>query len=253
MIFDNSTVQYHFFPQYTEDVLKNIVKLSNDFIQINTIHDGDVCFLSESIGPIRDLDDIFTEQYKKRTCTTFESQIIFELLKQKYYINIPIRIDDEDLEIEKIIPMAKIREAIARLKNTEVLKYISDILMKENNSSTINFYDLKKIYKQLSQYLPNDKGIETTAKNIKLFEKELNDVRRSKKFNFQPKNGLLKLSTIHSFKGWESHTLFLIISNKVTTKTTEELIYTALSRAKNNLIIYNLGNVGLNDFFQNNV
>ncbi|GFO97233.1 hypothetical protein ig2599ANME_1433 [groundwater metagenome] len=42
-------------------------------------------------------------------------------------------------------------------------------------------------------------------------EKEINNIRRNKKFHFWMNPGTIKLSTIHSFKGWEIHTLFLII------------------------------------------
>lgn len=130
----------------------------------------------------------------------------------------------------------------------EAVDHICKIIMQKNKTNTVNFYELKNIYQKLAQNT-KDREIYNTQMNLSKFERDIENIRRSKKFNFRPKNGLLKLSTIHSFKGWEVETLFLIISNPATTKTTEELIYTAMTRSKTNLIIFNLGNIDLNDFF----
>jgi superfamily I DNA/RNA helicase len=66
------------------------------------------------------------------------------------------------------------------------------------------------------------------------------------------KTGTVKLSTTHSFKGWETETLFLIIENEEDNSdfTNDELIYTGLIRAKRNLIIFNLNNYKYDEFFK---
>ena len=61
------------------------------------------------------------------------------------------------------------------------------------------------------------------------------------------RSGTIKLSTIHSFKGWEIHTVVLIIEDSE--RVNPELIYTGLTRAKQNLIILNLGNQTYDGFF----
>lgn len=53
---------------------------------------------------------------------------------------------------------------------------------------------------------------------------------------------MLKISTIHSFKGWESRAVFLIVENEVTQTEFDELLYTGITRAKENLIVINFGN-----------
>ena len=80
----------------------------------------------------------------------------------------------------------------------------------------------------------------------------LDDVRRSKKVNFFMNPGCTKLSTIHSFKGWEINTLVLVIyepDNK--SLALNELVYTALTRCRNNLFIINLGIKKFDKFFSN--
>ena len=52
-------------------------------------------------------------------------------------------------------------------------------------------------------------------------------------------SGTVKISTVHSFKGWESETLFLIIEKKFSgmAQTFDEILYTGLTRSRNNLVI----------------
>lgn len=60
-------------------------------------------------------------------------------------------------------------------------------------------------------------------------------------------SGTLKISTINSFKGWESEVVFLILEPKYETSTSfnlsfDELLYTGLTRCRRNLIVINFGN-----------
>lgn len=78
----------------------------------------------------------------------------------------------------------------------------------------------------------------------------LDDVRRSKKVNFTMNPGYTKLSTIHSFKGWEIDTLVLVIYEPDDKSLAlNELVYTALTRCRNNLLIINLGIKRFDAFF----
>lgn len=67
--------------------------------------------------------------------------------------------------------------------------------------------------------------------------------------------GVMKLCTIHSFKGWEINTIFLILEDGDDGKIedNDELIYTAITRAKKNLIIINNKNCRYKNFFEKNL
>lgn len=71
-------------------------------------------------------------------------------------------------------------------------------------------------------------------------------MRDNKKYHFWYDRVTLKLSTIHSFKGWEANTLFLILEEQFDGSdfmtSFEELIYTAITRSKTNLVVLNYGN-----------
>ena len=55
--------------------------------------------------------------------------------------------------------------------------------------------------------------------------------------------GYMKISTIHSFKGWESKMIFLIIDKYVANdQSLDEIIYTGITRCKEHLYIINMNN-----------
>lgn len=81
--------------------------------------------------------------------------------------------------------------------------------------------------------------------------KELEDIRRSKKVHFTTMTDNIKFATIHSFKGWESDTIFLLIEKESNISINyPALLYTAMTRARQNLYIINLGNTRYDSFFK---
>lgn len=73
------------------------------------------------------------------------------------------------------------------------------------------------------------------------------NIRNNKKLHFWMNSAKIKISTINSFKGWESEVVFLIIEptiieNTYFNHTFDELLYTGITRARKNLVIINFGN-----------
>jgi ATP-dependent exoDNAse (exonuclease V) alpha subunit len=64
-------------------------------------------------------------------------------------------------------------------------------------------------------------------------------------FKFTLNSGVIKVSTIHSFKGYESPTVFLIIDDV----DSPELVYVGLTRAKINLVVFVKKKSKYEDFF----
>ena len=80
----------------------------------------------------------------------------------------------------------------------------------------------------------------------KAFIEARDKLRRRKKTFFMQNSGLVKISTTHSFKGMESKTAFILLMKD----DDPELVYTAITRAKNNLIIFGLKESRYHKFFQ---
>lgn len=72
---------------------------------------------------------------------------------------------------------------------------------------------------------------------IKQNKEDIERVRRAKKNHFYANSGLIKLSTIHSYKGLESKTVFYIMSDEDDVET----VYTSITRSSENLVIIDVG------------
>ena len=80
---------------------------------------------------------------------------------------------------------------------------------------------------------------------------EIEKIRKSRKQSFKIHHEGVNLSTIHSFKGWEIDTLFLIIDES--DSEIDELIYTAITRCKDRLFVLNIGDERYHQFFSRNI
>ena len=120
----------------------------------------------------------------------------------------------------------------------ELLRELDFLIRTKKRENTVTTFESQEEFERI-------KG------NVKAIEK----LRRAKKNHFWMKTGTIKLSTTHSFKGWEINTLFLFIEKEEDNDefTNAELVYTALTRAKRNLIVFNLGNPIYDSFFRSEI
>ena len=95
----------------------------------------------------------------------------------------------------------------------------------------------------------------TGEKTITTFEpkdysgSDIDGYRRAKKIAFNHHPGLVKLSTIHSFKGFETSTIFLILEDN----DRDEMVYTGITRAKFNIMVFIHENSRFKDFFKSHL
>lgn len=95
-------------------------------------------------------------------------------------------------------------------------------------------------------YMSSNKE-ELDAFKDSVYRADYDRIRENKKMNFWMNSGTIKVSTINSFKGWESELVFLIIEPKYDKDTYfntafDELLYTGITRSRNNLVVINFGN-----------
>lgn len=93
-------------------------------------------------------------------------------------------------------------------------------------------------------------AIERTTENMPnepiTRKKRCEDWKRIKKERFHINSGLVKFSTIHSFKGLELKNIFLIINKD----DSAEIVYTGITRSIENLFIISIGNTQYDEFFK---
>ncbi|PJB16428.1 MAG: hypothetical protein CO118_00525 [Flavobacteriales bacterium CG_4_9_14_3_um_filter_32_8] len=105
-----------------------------------------------------------------------------------------------------------------------------------------DFIEYRKTYHNELQAFEKEYGEEKQLNVLKL-------IRNNKKLHFHKNSGTVKLSTIHSFKGWESEMLFLILEKKFSKMemSFNEILYTGITRCRANLILINFGNEEYHD------
>ncbi|HEJ1948277.1 nuclease-related domain-containing DEAD/DEAH box helicase [Pseudomonas aeruginosa] len=81
------------------------------------------------------------------------------------------------------------------------------------------------------------------------FKKSNKAIGNAKKIGFNLNSGVTKLSTIHSFKGYESPLVVLFVCDK----DSAEMIYTGLTRAKESVVVFLPEDSIYRDFFEKNL
>jgi len=108
--------------------------------------------------------------------------------------------------------------------NIEVLRKLDTIICAETNEKTQTTFETEDVYQMLADRYKTDKN---------KLSKALDDIRGSKKFSFNLNSGLIKLSTVHSFKGLETSTSFFIILEE----DADEMVYTGITRGRDNCFV----------------
>lgn len=80
---------------------------------------------------------------------------------------------------------------------------------------------------------------------LELLSADYRQLDRIRKNSFQPNPGMLKFSTIHSFKGMESASIIAFLREK----DSPQLVYTAITRAKRNLFVFDVPGSKYESFF----
>lgn len=160
------------------------------------------------------------------------------------YINFGVETTAKDLfnKYVELVKGYKIHPSNVCFLSAKVdyLREIDYLIRRELKENTITTFETKEFWDKLKEEINNESD----------FHKKIEDIRRNKKNHFWMKTGTTKLSSIHSFKGWESHTVFLLIEPEEGNQFESiELVYTGLTRAQLNLFVFNMGNDFYDEFF----
>lgn len=237
--------------QNTDNISSLYTIIHDNIINKNFIP-NDITILSHSIGLLKKFDSYYRYSSYAKTNTMFEtSEMVNTMLLNKIKTLNP---NDLPSWINKIKCLIKRNDDYAPTKAFEeigILLTIYDLAIaypnkfdiilnwycEKFNTSSINLKNLLTFEKEGYDKFKSDLNLISNGETIK-------NLRNNKKLHFYMNSGTVKLSTIHSFKGWESETVFLIIEKKHTSieATFDEILYTGLTRSRKNLIIINFGN-----------
>ena len=136
------------------------------------------------------------------------------------------------------------------LRNTVVLSQTNDILRVVEKAYRTRTGLSAMTTCETQEYYDYLKG------NSERFDEDLKRIRNNKKTHFTMMTDQIKMSSIYSYKGWEAENVILLIQPikdyvqaEDSIMAMPELVYTAITRARNNLFIINLGNTVFHNFF----
>src|ERR1051326_3776096 len=123
----------------------------------------------------------------------------------------------------------------------EYIRGLDNLLRQKTKEKTKTTFETQEVYDHLKKEVKENNTDKDERQLEKILAEKLEDIRKHKKNHFWMNTGTMKLSTIHSFKGWEIHSLFLLIESEDGQNEfgTNELIYTGLTRARINLFVFN--------------
>lgn len=120
-------------------------------------------------------------------------------------------------------------EATILCSNINLIREVDYIIRSQFNFKTLTTFETKEMYESKNRDISID------------------EIRKNKKIAFNLNNGMIKVATTYSFKGYESPTIFLIIDDK----DSAEIIYAGLTRSKFNLMIFHTEESEYSSFFDN--
>ena len=145
------------------------------------------------------------------------------------------------------------RDFVLLASSTKLLRGIDTIYRQKTNEETeISFISTEALERLKQIHHVTD---EKTA-NWK-FNRDFEALERTRKQLFTTDKRCLKISTIQSFKGWESPSVIVILESDFALPNTTyrpmspQTIYTAITRARENMYIINIGNDTYHEFFYN--
>lgn len=197
-------------------------------------------FVAPDINPLTTQNEIMFDDYKIKYWNIGVNKLPSCLAQ-----NISWIIDKFHLETKDVVVLGQ---------SISLLRDIEEAYVRNTREKTMLNFETASQYE------------EVTKKVASVYiKKNLDDIRRTAKTHFTTDCLELKFSTIHSFKGWEAKSVILFLQpenckNKQCDgfyiqerENTPALIYTALTRAKCNLFIINLGNDKYDKFFKDNI
>lgn len=145
------------------------------------------------------------------------------------------------------------RDFAVLASSTKLLRNIDILYRQRTNEQTEIYYISNETLERLKQI---HQVTDEKAANWK-FNRDFEALERTRKQLFTTDKRCLKISTIQSFKGWESPSVIVILENDIVLHNTTfrpmspQTIYTAITRARENMYIINIGNDTYHNFFYN--
>ncbi|WP_339848319.1 NERD domain-containing protein [uncultured Dokdonia sp.] len=241
----DGSLNYIYLP--TADSISTLYTIIHENAINKNIPPNDITILGNSISLLRRFDSFYRYSSNERTNTMFETDEMIYMMGLNYLQNnqpewlksavkLLGRQNDKNLltvnkQLSKLFVIYDLYQTYP-----DNFKLSLDIQCRNSRTNLLSFLEYTKQFNNELDEFKKEYSPSRQSNNCKL-------IRNNKKLHFNLNSGTIKISTIHSFKGWESETVFLLLENLNLEMTLDEILYTGITRARANLVLINYGNL----------
>lgn len=179
--------------------------------------------------------EFFINKYEVDDLINITPSLSLDLFKLKKYDKNKINNMVENILLEMRTNNIHNDDVVILGSKIDFLKEVDFMFRTNFNIKTITSFETKEMGEKLKN------------------ENEIRNIRKNKKISFNHHSGKLKISTIHSFKGYEAETVFLIIDENNKQEVLDdnlEMIYTGITRSRFNIVVFALEDSQYSSFFK---
>jgi len=241
--------------------------LSNDFVtsifdivsaiktndQFKDIATDDITILSFNVDVLRQIEAFYRNKTGERMMTMFETKEVIVYVNFKREWSHHKKGEKQESPNFDVLLVANLLSLLQGRDDEEKLRRLSSLIVIDDLNRVYNGvfenrldYACKKnrCDKTCFTNYMNQNRSKMSKYLVEIMTKDYDYIREHKKAHFYMHPGYMKISTIHSFKGWESKMVVLIIDKYVANnQSLDEIIYTGITRCKEHLYIINMANV----------
>ena len=241
--------------------------LSNDFVtsifdivsaiktndQFKDIATDDITILSFNVDVLRQFEAFYRNKTGERMMTMFETKEVIVYVNFKREWSLHKKGEKQESPNFDVLLVANLLSLLQGRDDEEKLRRLSSLIVIDDLNRVYNGvfenrldYACKKnrCDKTCFTNYMNQNRSKMSKYLVEIMTKNYDYIREHKKARFYMHPGYMKISTIHSFKGWESKMVVLIIDKYVANnQSLDEIIYTGITRCKEHLYIINMANV----------
>lgn len=225
------------------------VKTKDEFKDIAT---DDITILSFNVDVLRQFEAFYRNKTGERMMSMFETKEVVVYVNFKREWSHHKKREKQDSPNFNVSLIANLLGLLQGRDDEEKLRRLSSLIVLDDLNRVYNGifenrleYACKKNKCDKTRFaeLMNQNRIVLSKYLGEIMAKNYDNIREHKKAHFYMHPGYMKISTIHSFKGWESKMVFLIIDKFVANdQSLDEIIYTGITRCKEHLYIINMNN-----------
>ena len=225
------------------------VKTKDEFKDIAT---DDITILSFNVDVLRQFEAFYRNKTGERMMSMFETKEVVVFINFKREWSLHKKGEKQDSTNFDAPLVANLLGLLQGRDDEEKLRRLSSLIVLDDLNRVYNgIFETRLNYACKKNKCDKTRFAELMTQNRpklstylgEIMAKDYDIIREHKKARFYMHPGYMKISTIHSFKGWESKMIFLIIDKYVANdQSLDEIIYTGITRCKVHLYIVNMNN-----------